>query len=55
MVNGEWSAILLLLNYYTNSSRTISVFSFQLSINQLSIIHLSFNFTPFASAAGGAA
>jgi hypothetical protein len=32
LVNGEGSASLLLLNYYANSSSTISVISFQLSI-----------------------
>jgi hypothetical protein len=34
MVNVENSTILLLLNFYANSSSTLSVFSYPLSISQ---------------------
>jgi hypothetical protein len=36
MGNGESSTILLLLNFYANSSSTLSVFSYPLSISQSS-------------------
>jgi hypothetical protein len=64
MVNGESSAILLFLDYYANSSSTLSAISFPLPIahsplssSTLSIISypLSFEFIGFASTAGGAA
>ena len=38
LVNGESSAILLLLNFYANSSSTLSVISYQLSIYHPSFI-----------------
>jgi hypothetical protein len=37
MVNGESSAILLFLYYYANSSSTLSVIHYQLSIFQFTI------------------
>jgi hypothetical protein len=52
MVNGESSAILLFLNFYDNSSSTLSVISFQLSIHPFHPAHFQlsvFNYplTPF--------
>jgi hypothetical protein len=39
MVNGESSTSLMLLNYYANSSSTLSVFSYPLSIIHFTIHH----------------
>ena len=54
MVNGESSTILLFLYFYDNSSSTISVISFQLSIHpfhpapfQLSVFNYPFHNWPF--------
>jgi hypothetical protein len=46
MVNGESSTILLLLNFYANSSSTLSVFSYPLSIIHFTIHHSPLTIAP---------